>query len=135
MIGRSMCAAISRTIASLNAPPCVEVPTRIVGWTLATTSARPIEPPSACASWPARTAAGVGCWKSRRSVHVVDQQTLPVHELEPPRRLLLAQAVLDHHRADLVGDPDAGGPAPKITTRWSVGRGRRPGSRRASRRG
>ena len=41
MIGRSVCAAMSRTMASVNAPAWVEVPIRMVGCTWATTSASP----------------------------------------------------------------------------------------------
>ncbi len=40
MIGRSQYSAISLTIASVKAPPFVEVPSRIVGRTLRMTSAR-----------------------------------------------------------------------------------------------
>ena len=39
MIGRSVWVAMSLTMASVNAPECVEVPINIVGWAWATTSA------------------------------------------------------------------------------------------------
>ena len=41
MIGRSVCVAMSRTMCSVNAPPCVDVPISMVGRTLRTTSANP----------------------------------------------------------------------------------------------
>ena len=44
MIGRSCSDAISRTIDSLNAPGCVDVPIRIVGRALLTTVAREMPP-------------------------------------------------------------------------------------------
>jgi len=47
MIGRSVWAAISRTIASVNAPDWVDVPISIVGLTCRTTSARPGRAPGA----------------------------------------------------------------------------------------
>ena len=42
MIGRSVCAAISLTIASVKLPAAVEAPISMVGFTRRTTSARPI---------------------------------------------------------------------------------------------
>ncbi len=45
MIGRSVCAAMSRTMASVKAPVWVEVPIRMVGWTWATVWASPGRPP------------------------------------------------------------------------------------------
>ena len=42
MIGRSVWAAMSFTIASVNAPEWVEVPISMVGWTRATTSPSPM---------------------------------------------------------------------------------------------
>ncbi len=56
MIGRRVCAAMSRTRASVNAPVWVEVPISMVGWTWATTSARPTVRPSA--DQPVTSAAG-----------------------------------------------------------------------------
>jgi hypothetical protein len=56
MIGRSVCSAICRTIASVNAPAWVEVPMSIVGRTFATTSASPI--PRSALAHPATSAAG-----------------------------------------------------------------------------
>ena len=47
MIGRSVCAAISFTIASVKLPPAVEAPIRIVGFTRRTTSAKPTPLPFA----------------------------------------------------------------------------------------
>ena len=47
MIGRAVWAAMSRTICSVNAPACVEVPISIVGCTARTTSASPGRPPGA----------------------------------------------------------------------------------------
>ena len=56
MIGRSVCAAMSRTMASVNAPAWVEVPISMVGWTAATTSASPAARPGGAQS--ATSAAG-----------------------------------------------------------------------------
>ena len=41
MIGRSVCAAMSRTMCSVNAPACVDVPINMVGRAWRTTSANP----------------------------------------------------------------------------------------------
>ena len=57
MIGRSVCAAMSRTIASVNAPAWVEVPISMVGCTRATTSASPMPP---AADWPSRSTSARG---------------------------------------------------------------------------
>ena len=57
MTGRSVCSAICRTIASVNAPACLEVPMSIVGRTRATMSASPTAPP--VLDQPDTSAAGV----------------------------------------------------------------------------
>ena len=41
MIGRSVCVAMSRTMCSVNAPACVDVPISMVGRALRTTSGQP----------------------------------------------------------------------------------------------
>ena len=47
MIGRSVCAAISLTIASVKLPAAVDAPISIVGFTRRTTSAKPMPSPFA----------------------------------------------------------------------------------------
>ena len=64
MIGRALNEAISRTIDSVNAPACVDVPIKIVGRARDTTVANPTPP--APAGHPATSARdrAYGTWKS-----------------------------------------------------------------------
>ena len=109
MIGRSMCAAMSFTIASVNAPAWVEVPIRMVGWTCATTSARPIAPPPAAQPLTSSRVRAYGCWKSSSPGVVADQQPAAAQRVEPSGRLLRRQPLPDHLIAHHVRDAQPSG--------------------------
>ena len=78
---------------------------------MATTSASPIDAFSASVCQSASSDRRLRVWQLEVAQigHVVDQQPLTIDTPEPRGRVALAEAVVEHHRADLVGDADTGG--------------------------
>ena len=112
IMGRSVCRAISLTIASVKAPAIPDVPISMVGRTWRITSARPMTFASAPSRSPALDLggrAGIGRLIVVQPVaHIAGEQPVHVHAPKPPGGLLGGQTLADHHIANQVGDADAG---------------------------
>ena len=112
IMGRSVCRAISLTIASVKAPAAPDAPISMVGRTWRITSARPMALGRRRRGSPVLHLggrAGIGCLIVVQPVaHIVGEQPVHVHAPKPPRRLLERQTLIDHHIANQVGDADAG---------------------------
>ena len=110
MIGRVVCAAMSRTISSVNAPAWVEVPISMVGCTWRTTSASPGRAPPTAPVLHLGPGVGVGHLEVVEVLEaVVGDQPVAAQRLEPPGRLLVRQALADHLVAHHVRDAQPGG--------------------------
>ena len=121
MIGRSTVAAMARTTASVNVPPCAETPISIVGLAFFTTSSSPILP--GCSH--VQPATSLGRLRERRleiekAGHAFDQQPVAVDGVEPAARLGLRKPGIDHRALSSAAMPQPAEPAPTMAIRCSA---------------